>query len=144
MLTPAQTEQLLETSPLLHVIVDPATEVALHDPLRWECFMWWLPRLGPTSMIFLVETIRQWNARPSTDTCLVLDPNTFAPMVGVQTMAFRKMLSRLVRFNVLHMDDAGFVHINRWLPRLPQGELRRHDDEYRRAYEQYVVWCTAN
>lgn len=144
MLTSTQTEQLIETQPLLYVIIDPATDTALHDPTRWSCFMWWVPRLGPTSMIFLVEMINQWASRTSTDTCIMLEPSSFAPMIGVQPNVFRKMLSRLVRFNILTMDDAGFIHLPRFLPELPFSELQRHDEAYISAYRAYAIWCRSN
>ncbi len=144
MLSPELARQLLDEAPELHFVLDTDVEDALHDPLRWECFMYWLPHLGPTSMVFIVDVIRQWQLRCLGDKVIVVAPNEYAPLLGVQTMALRRLLSRLLRFNIITVDDGGFVHLNRWLPRLPNNELNRHSDEYRHAYEQYAAWCSHN
>lgn len=141
MLTRDQTITAIQDLDTMHVVVDPADVGAAHDLLRWDCFEWWLPRLGPTSTLIYVTILRSWNSRPSTDTVLELDVTSFAPLLGVSIETLRRNLGRLARFEIATLDDAGFVHVPRFLPRLPRHELVRRSDDYVQAYEQYVNWC---
>jgi hypothetical protein len=115
---------------------DPILDVLGHDPRSWYVETFWLPTLGPTSVLLLRHLADRFDRTPDG---LVLDVTTTSECLGLgprdgSSSPLRRSLARLEQFDLAVSEPESVVRVRRHLPpvnrrhvkRLPVGLQARH------------------
>lgn len=125
----------------LRIVVEdgvPEDEVRF-DMLDSEDFYVWAPRLGPTSMLLYINTLRYWPHRHLVDGFLTVTLDQLGSDLGVAPATAHASWTRLQKFRVICFDQAnGFTTVKRWLPALPPSQLARMPEAWVSWYLQLL------
>jgi hypothetical protein len=115
---------------------DPVLDVLGHDPRSWYVETFWLPTLGPTSVLLLRHLADRFDRAPDG---LALDVTTTSECLGLgprdgSSSPLRRSLARLEQFDLAVSEPESVVRVRRNLPpvnrrhvkRLPVGLQARH------------------
>src|SRR4051812_14826599 len=97
---------------------DPVLDVIGHDPRSWYAETFWLPTLGPTSLLLLRHLADRFEHSPDgidlpvADTAAALG---LGPREGQQSPLIRS-LGRLQQFELAHADGETHIAVRRALP----------------------------
>jgi len=106
---------------------DPVLDVIGHDPRSWYAETFWLPTLGPTSLLLLRHLADRFELDPAgvelpvADTAAALG---LGPREGQHSPLVRS-LARLQQFELACADDGGTIAVRRTLPPVHRRHVRR-------------------
>jgi hypothetical protein len=106
---------------------DPVLDVIGHDPRSWYAETFWLPTLGPTSLLLLRHLADRFEIDPSgvdlpvADTAAALG---LGPREG-QHSPLVKSLTRLQQFDLAYAQTTATIAVRRALPPVHRRHVRR-------------------
>lgn len=116
---------------------DPVLDTAGHDPRATYARRFWLPTLGPSTLLLMALLVERLEREPSG---FRLDAKAAAQALGLGSSdsrhaPFGRSLLRLVRFHHAELRDDGAFAVRRRLPalthrqvgKLPEGLAAAHD-----------------
>lgn len=118
---------------------DPVIDTLGHDPRSLYVETFWLPTLGPTTLLLLRHLASRFDQQPEG---LVLDvaPTSRALGLGERDGASSPLvrsLQRLVQFDLSCEDADGFL-VRRTVPPVNRRHVRRLPSELQHAHDEWV------
>jgi hypothetical protein len=107
--------------------IDPVIDTLGYDPRSWYAESFWLPTLGPTSLLLMRHLADRFDRDP--DGCTLAVADTSAALgLGAREGANSPLLrsiARLVQFDLAHETGRGEVLVRRVLPPVNRRHVRR-------------------
>ena len=102
--------------------------------------MFWLPVLGPSTLLLLRNIAQRFDAEPQG---LALNIADTAKALGIgsrtgRNSAFHRSITRMVNFSMARVVDESTIAVRQILPPLHSGQLRRLTPGGRRLHQQYL------
>jgi hypothetical protein len=126
--------------------VDPVIDVLGHDPRSWYVETFWLPTLGPTSLLVLRHLADRFEehpeglALPVADTAAALG---LGPRDGEQSPLVRT-IDRLHQFDLAHRLAPDVIAVRRVLPPVNRRHVRRLPVALQARHRDWVTGQTAD
>lgn len=121
---------------------DPVIDTLGHEPRSAYVERFWLPTLGPTTLLLLRHVAARLDEHPAGADLPVLE-TSLALGLGAregQSSPLRRSFSRLVQFDLACADPAGSMAVRRNVPPINRRHARRLPAALQRAHE---AWCSA-
>ncbi|MEX0663523.1 MAG: hypothetical protein WD598_01985 [Acidimicrobiia bacterium] len=119
---------------------DPVIDTVGHDPRSIYAETFWLPTLGPTSLLLLRHLAARFDERNGAIELPVAEASQrlgLGERAGNSSPIVRS-LTRLESFDLACSDGRGTVAVRRTLPSLPQRHLRRLPAPLQTAHAQWT------
>ncbi|MEO7556920.1 MAG: hypothetical protein ABIV94_10010 [Acidimicrobiales bacterium] len=132
-----------EASPTLTVRPwpDEVIDRVGHDPRSAYVERFWLPLLGPSSVVLLRRLAHELDDQPA-EVCLPLEPTARSLGLGIRGgrgSTFVKTLERCRQFQLVHVEaDGRTVLARRKLPPLNRGQVGRLPEPVRADHDRWI------
>ena len=119
---------------------DPVLDVLGHDPRSWYAETFWLPTLGPTSLLLMRHLADRFERAPKgidlpvADTAAALG---LGPRDGQHSPLMRS-LGRLVQFDLACSDGDTSIAVRRALPPIHRRHIRRLPAALQAKHEEWT------
>jgi hypothetical protein len=119
---------------------DPVLDVLGHDPRSWYAETFWLPTLGPTSLLLMRHLADRFERAPGgidlpvADTAAALG---LGPRDGQHSPLMRS-LGRLVQFDLACSDGDTSIAVRRALPPIHRRHIRRLPAALQAKHEEWT------
>lgn len=119
---------------------DPVIDTLGHDPRSIYVETFWLPTIGPTSLLLLRHLAARFDAQPDG---LSVDVATTAQRLGLghrdgSSSPLVRSLSRLEQFDLACATDDGYA-VRRTVPPVNRRHVHRLPDELRAEHDAWVA-----
>ncbi|MCU1429125.1 MAG: hypothetical protein JWL83_3125 [Actinomycetia bacterium] len=119
---------------------DPVVDTLGHDPRSWYAETFWLPTLGPTSLLLLRHLADRFDRSP--DGCELVVSDTAAALgLGTGTgenAPLMRSLGRLVQFDLACRAAETKLAVRRYLPPVNRRHVRRLPVALQARHEEWV------
>lgn len=121
---------------------DPVIDTIGHDPRSWYAELFWLPTLGPTSLLLMRRLAMLFEEHPDG---VELDVAETARLLGLGERGGRssplwRSLLRLVQFELAAQDgDEGALVVRRILPPINRRHVRRLPPSLQEVHEEWMA-----
>ena len=125
---------------------DPVLDVLGHDARSFYAETFWLPTLGPTSLLLLRHLADRFERQPDGVTLPVADTAAalgLGPRDGENSPLVRS-LERLVQFDLAHQDAPHSYAVRRTLPPIHRRHVRRLPAALQAQHAEWVIEQTPN
>jgi hypothetical protein len=124
---------------------DPVVDSLGHDPRSWYAETFWLPTLGPTSLLLLRHLADRFDREPEGMTLTVADT---AAALGLGTGAgehapLMRSVGRLVQFDLACRAEDGTYAVRRRVPPVNRRHVRRLPVTLQARHEAWVASASA-
>jgi hypothetical protein len=119
---------------------DPVLDVLGHDPRSWYAETFWLPTLGPTSLLLMRHLADRFERAPGGINLPVADTAAalgLGPREGQHSPLMRS-LSRLVQFDLACSDGDTSIAVRRALPPIHRRHVRRLPAALQARHEEWT------
>ena len=104
----------------------------------------YLPTLGPSSILLLRRIAGDHRPTPSSGRTIILDLEALAGSMGLGTgtgpnSTIRKTIRRLINFGIIHEDQLGYITIPSHLPPVPPHKQRRWPTELQAEHNRLTA-----
>ncbi len=119
---------------------DPAMDDTGFDARSEYAETFWLPILGPSTLLLLRNIAMRFEAEPDG---LILNITATADALGIgsrqgRNSAFHRSINRIVTFGMARTVDDTTIAVRRLLPPLHSGQIRRLTASRRRKHDRFV------
>lgn len=126
---------------------DPVIDTLGHDPRSLYVEMFWLPTLGPTSLLLLRLLAKQFEAGPGGEVQLPAAETSQALGIGLRegnNSPLRRTFARLEKFDLAQLPptrdwENGVIAVRRSIPPVNRRHIRRLPENLREAHEEWVT-----
>jgi len=120
---------------------DPILDSAGHDPRATYARRFWLPTLGPSTLLLMALLVERLEREPSG---FRLDATTTAQALGLSASdsrhaPFGRSLLRMVRFRQAELRDDGAFAVRRRLPALTHRQVSKLPEGLAAAHDAFVA-----
>jgi hypothetical protein len=125
---------------------DPVLDVLGHDPRSWYVETFWLPTLGPTSLLLLRHLADRFELDPGGITLAIADTSAalgLGPRAGEQSPLVRCLL-RLQQFDLARVLANNDLAVRRVLPPVHRRHVRRLPAELQARHAEWVASQTSD
>ncbi|HEX4493973.1 MAG TPA: hypothetical protein VH914_22415 [Acidimicrobiia bacterium] len=124
---------------------DPVLDVLGHDPRSWYVETFWLPTLGPTSVLLLRHLADRFDRTPDG---LALDVTTTSECLGLgpregNSSPLRRSLSRLEQFDLATSEPEAVIRVRRNLPPVNRRHVKRLPASLQARHAEWIAATVA-
>lgn len=120
--------------------VDPVIDTLGFDPRSWYAETFWLPTLGPTSLLLLRHLADRFDRDPEGVRLPVSDTSAALGLGAREgnNSPLLRSIGRLVQFDLAHDDGRGHVRVRRVLPPVNRRHVRRLPAHLQAAHAEWT------
>lgn len=122
---------------------DPVIDTLGHDPRSYYAEHFWLPTLGPTTLLLMRHLAHRFEGRTEADVVTIDVAETsqalgLGPRVGVNS-PFLRSFDRLAQFDLAHPHGDGTLSVRRTLPPVNRRHVRRLPEPLQVAHQEWLA-----